>query len=382
MTLFLISVFVVLAISACCSLTEAAIYAIRTPYVRRLSESGSASGQVLARFKENMERPITAILILNTAANTAGAAVAGAQARELFGDASLLWFSSLFTLSVLVFSEILPKVLGVVYSQPVARFMALPWNWVIKMMSPLIWIVEAITNLLRPSEKVMSAPEEEVEQMALMSAEEGSILGYEAQLVKNVLRLDDVRARQIMTPRPVVLKLPDDMTLGEAFEKCSGWVYSRIPVYSASDPETWVGYVLSREVLACLAQDQFDRKLAELSKPMFFVSEEVPGHVLLKAFLKQRTHLFGVMDDYGDLTGIVTLEDVLEALIGEEIVDEVDTVADMQEVARRRKREHFSRQERRSESPPRLSPGPPPAKGNRPGPSSDPPGDSSPAGPA
>ena len=121
MTLFLISVLVVLSISACCSLTEAAIYAIRTPYVRRLSESGSASGQVLARFKENMERPITAILILNTAANTAGAAVAGAQARTLFGEGSLLWFSSLFTLSVLVFSEILPKVLGVVYSQPVAR---------------------------------------------------------------------------------------------------------------------------------------------------------------------------------------------------------------------------------------------------------------------
>jgi CBS domain containing-hemolysin-like protein len=196
----------------------------------------------------------------------------------------------------------------------------------------------------------LSAPEEEVAQMARMSAEEGSILNYEAELVGNVLRLDSVRARQIMTPRPVVLKLPDNLTLREAFAKVKDAVYSRIPVYSSDDPETWVGFVMSRDILAGVAHDQFDLRISELAKPLYFVSENLPGHVLLKSFLRRRTHLFGVMDDYGDLTGIVTLEDVMESLIGEEIVDEVDTVADMQEVARRRKREQFHQQDSASDS--------------------------------
>jgi CBS domain containing-hemolysin-like protein len=141
------------------------------------------------------------------------------------------------------------------------------------------------------------------------------------------------------------------MTLKQAFDRVQEGVYSRIPLYSSVDPETWVGYVMSRDLLAGVAHDQFEMPLSDLAKPLFFVSENLPGHVLLKSFLRRRTHLFGVMDDYGDLTGIVTLEDVLEALIGEEIVDEVDTVADMQEVARRRKREHFGRQDSTTDRP-------------------------------
>ncbi len=345
MALFVVSIVMVLTISAICSLTEASFYAVRIPYVRSLEQSGSVAGRVLARFKHNMEQPIAAILILNTAANTAGAAIARAQARALFGEASLIAFSALFTLSVLFFAEIIPKVIGVVYNQPVSRMLAVPWMWIVSGMTPLIWCIERVTNLLKPSERVLSAPEEEVAQMARLSAEEGSILTYEAELVGNVLRLDKTRARQIMTPRPVVLKLPDDLTLREAFEKVQDWVYSHIPLYSSDDPETWVGFVMSRDILAGVAHDQFEMRLRDLAKPLYFVSENLPGHVLLKSFLRRRTHLFGVMDDYGDLTGIVTLEDVLESLIGEEIVDEVDTVADMQEVARRRKREQFSSQQ-------------------------------------
>lgn len=356
MTLFIVSVAVVLAISAFCSLTEAAFYAVRMPYVRKLDESGSLAGEILAGFKGNMERPIAAILILNTVANTAGAAIAGAQATQLFPRGSLFIFSTAFTLAVLFFSEIVPKVVGVIYNQPISRALALPWSWIVRAMTPIIWLIEQFTQWLKPAEPVLSAPEEEVEQMAIMSAEEGSILGYEAQLVKNVLRLDNIRARQIMTPRPVVLKLPDDMTLRDAFEKVKDWVHSRIPLYSRDDPETWVGFVMSRDVLSALAEDKFETQLGELAKPMFFVSEDLPGHVLLKSFLRRRTHLFGVMDDYGDLTGIVTLEDVLESLIGEEIVDEADTVADMQEVARLRKREQYSRQERLEPPSPRANP--------------------------
>lgn len=345
MTLLLISVAVVLTVSALCSLTEAALYAVRTPYIRTLDESGSMAGGILAKFKENMERPIAAILIVNTVANTAGATVAGAQARVLFGESSLIWFSVVFTLCVLFFSEIIPKIIGVVYSRPVSRALAAPWAWIIRAIYPLIWIVEVIARVLKPNDPVLSAPEEEVEQMAKLSAEEGSILDYEAELVKNVLRLDKIRARQIMTPRPVVLKFPDNLTLKEAFERVDEWTYSRIPLYAADDPETWTGFVLSSDILAEVAKDQFNKTLGSVAKPLFFVSEKLQGHLLLKSFLKRRTHLFGVMDEYGDLTGIVTLEDVLESVIGEEIVDEVDIVADMQEVARRRKREQFGSQD-------------------------------------
>jgi CBS domain containing-hemolysin-like protein len=139
MTLFVLSVIAVLAVSAICSLTEAAFYGVRMPYVRSLEETGSKAGRVLVRFKQNMEQPIAAILILNTAANTAGSAIAGAQAQQLFGERSLMPFSVLFTLGVLLFAEIIPKSLGIAYNQQVARVLALPWSWIVSAMTPLIW---------------------------------------------------------------------------------------------------------------------------------------------------------------------------------------------------------------------------------------------------
>lgn len=350
MTAFTLTVLSVLAVSAVCSLSEAALYSVRLPYVRRLAESGSGAGVLLASFKRNMEQPISAILILNTAANTAGAAIAGAQARILFGEAALVWFSAGFTAAILFLSEIVPKVLGVVYNQGISRSIARPLSIVIQALRPLIWLIHHITKLLKPSGPVLSAPEEEVRHMAMISAEEGSILRYEAELVKNVLRLDEVRAHDIMTPRPVVMKLAANMTLREVAAKVKAWTHTRIPIYDADDPEVWVGMVLSRDILTRLANDDFQVTLDSLKKPLHFVTEKARGHVLLKAFLKRRTHLFGVVDEYGSVTGIVTLEDVLESLIGEEIVDEVDTAVDMQEVAKLRRQRHLGDSETHSDS--------------------------------
>jgi len=343
MTLFALSICIVLVVSSLCSLTEAGFLAIRAPYVRELEDGGSRAGATLAEFKRNMERPIAAILIINTAAHTAGAAVAGAQAQALFGEGAVFWFSLWFTLAVLFLSEIIPKVIGVAYSRPVARSLAVPWRYVITLLFPLIWFTEQFSRWFKPREQAFAAPEEEVRQFARISAEEGSIMPYEAELVHNVLRLDRVMVRDIMTPRPVVAKLRSDTTLREAVKQEAELSFSRIPVYAADDPETWEGIVFARDILAGLANDRFDTQVGELCAPLYFVSEETPGHVLLKTILKRRTHLFGVIDDYGDITGIVTLEDVLESLIGEEIVDEWDLAVDMQEVAQRRKREQFGR---------------------------------------
>ncbi len=340
MSIFLFSVLIVLVVSAFCSVSEAALYAVRRPYVRQIAGEGSRSGRQLLRFKNNMEQPISAILIVNTVANTAGAAIAGAQARVLFGETALIWFSLAFTLGVLFFSEIIPKVVGVTYSRPVSRAIALPWSAGIGLLYPVVWLIENLSRMLKP-QRVFSAPEDEVHQLALISAEEGSIMPYEANLVRNVLHLDRVKTRDIMTPRPVVMKLPANMTLRQVAEKVKDFTNTRIPIYDSGDPENWTGMVLSRDILSGLAKDQFGETLDGICKPLYFVSEKTPGHVLLKSFLKRQTHLFGVADEYGDITGIVTLEDVIESMLGEEIVDEVDSAVNMQDVAKLRKRERL-----------------------------------------
>lgn len=336
MLLFVVSVTIVLTVSAFCSLSEAGLYAVRLPYIRKLVDRGSHSGRRLLRFKEDIQQPIAAILILNTVANTAGATIAGAQARDLFGQNALIWFAIVFTLSVLFFSEILPKVVGVTFNRIVAPAVSMPLQAVVVALYPLVSITDAITRTIRRQPERI-APEEEVQQFAQMSAEEGSILPMEAELVQNVLRLNEVRAKQILTPRTAVFRLAADQTVGEVRDQVATLPFARIPVHAADDPENWDSVVLLRDIFRCLAQDQFSTTIASLAKPLHVVPDSVDGHTLLTTFLLRRAHLFGVVDEFGSVVGVVTLEDVLESLLGKEIVDETDTTVDLQESARRRR---------------------------------------------
>jgi magnesium and cobalt exporter, CNNM family len=338
MTLFILTIVVVMVVSATCSLTEAALYSVRLPYVRHLAESGSRAGKILARFKQQMDRPIAAILILNTIGNTAGAAIAGAQASALFDARIVIVFSITFTLAILFFSEIIPKILGVGHNRAVAKALALPLNGLVAFLHPLLLAVERISKWLRPRGPMIAFPEEEVRQIAMLSAEEGSILRLEAELVKNALALDQVTAEDIMTPRTVVHKLASDLSVREASHGVQEWTFSRIPLYDPDDPEKWVGVVLSRDILNALAHDRFDQKLGSLARPIDFVHERTRGHVLLRDFLRNRRHLSAVVDEYGSVVGIVTLEDILESVLGQEIMDEVDVTADLQELAKKRRR--------------------------------------------
>lgn len=341
MTLFFLSVALVLVVSALCSLAEAALYSVRRSYILQLAASGSRAGQVLLEFKDNMERPISAILIINTAANTAGAAVAGAQAAKLFGDKTpfgipaVVLFSTLFTLAVLMFSEILPKVAGVSYGSTIARWVSRPLAAVIRGMSPMLWIMQWASRLVQRRSPLPLAPEEEVHQLALLSAEEGSILPLEAKLVRNVLGLNDIQARDIMTPRTVVYSLAADNLVGDIGEQVMAVPYTRIPIWE-EDPENWTGIVLKHDILASLARDEFDTSLSLLKKPLDFVPGTALGHRLLHTFIQERRHMMAVVDEYGGILGVVSLEDVMESLIGAEIVDETDLFADMQQVARHR----------------------------------------------
>jgi CBS domain containing-hemolysin-like protein len=170
---------------------------------------------------------------------------------------------------------------------------------------------------------------------AAISAEEGSILPFEAELIKNALQLNDVTAKDIMTPRTVVTRAASRTTVGELRHVAPTWQHTRVAVFDSDDSEKWIGFVLKEDVVGKLAADQFDVTVETLCKPLRFVPESAPGHHLLNEFLKHRQHILGVVDEYGGLAGVVTLEDVIESLIGKEIVDETDLAEDMQAVARR-----------------------------------------------
>ncbi|MFG0243397.1 MAG: CNNM domain-containing protein [Phycisphaerales bacterium JB054] len=350
MTLLIVTVAAVLLISGLCSLTEAALYSVRVSYVRNLADSGSRAGKILSAFKAGMERPIAAILIVNTVANTAGATIAGALAEKELGHGALIWFSAVFTLCVLVLAEILPKIAGVAFSQGVTRTVAVGLQAVVFVLGPLVWLVQTVSKTVLPTAHIAIAPEDEVRHMARMSAEEGSILPIEAELVQNVLKLNDLLAKQIMTPRAVVSELRANMTLREVEERERDWTHARLPVYAEGDSERWAGVVLRRDILAALARGERDRLVGSMCQPLHFVPSNTRGHLLLRQFVAMRTHLFGVVNEHGVVVGVVTLEDVMESLIGEEIVDEMDVVVDMQQYARERPGQQGLREEPPPES--------------------------------
>ena len=198
----------------------------------------------------------------------------------------------------------------------------------------MIWAIEGMSKRLTRRAPIATAPEDELQQLAELSAEEGSIMAYEADLVRHALELDKVTANKIMTPISVVVTLPNELTLAELRDRRMQWNFSRIPIHDPADQAKWTGFVLSRDVLSSLAMDRFDVALQDLAKPLHFVRYDAPAHKLLKAFLKRRTHMFAVVDRHERVVGVVTLEDVLESLIGFEIVDELDPAVDMQRLAK------------------------------------------------
>ena len=208
------------------------------------------------------------------------------------------------------------------------------------MLWPFVWLIQRFSDAVAKSREPV-APEAEVHRLADLSAEEGSILPEEALLVKNVLKLDEIKARDIMTPRTVVFRRPENLKVKDMSSDAWTLPHSRIPVHDPDEPDNWTGVVLRRDILACLGRDQFDVTLKSLAKPLAFVPDTVPANKLLNLFLKHRKHLLAVIDEFGTVDGIVSLEDVLEELIGEEIVDETDTVVDMRQVAQRRRQRQF-----------------------------------------
>lgn len=344
MLTLVLAVVITVGVSFFCSLLESVLYSTRAITLEALANQGSRQAMAMKRLKAAIETPLAAILILNTLANTGGAALAGWAAGEVWGTGSLLLFSAGFTLTILMFSEILPKTLGAVHWRGLWRFSVGPLSVMVLVLKPVIWLTQTVTSLVtKRRSTTVRVSEDEILAAARMGARGGEISKLEHDLIQNIIALEDVRAGEIMTPRTVMFMVDGSRLLSQVAEEARGWSFSRVPVY-VGNPDEVVGYVLKNDVLGRDPR-QKDERLLQVAKRVRFVPPSANALDLLNSFLRRREHLNLVVDEYGGIMGLITLEDVLETLVGSEIVDEKDQVADMQELARKRGRRVLKEQE-------------------------------------
>ena len=327
--------FVVLT-SGVCSLFEGVLYSVSLSEIDALERAGRPSGAILRHLRSHVDRPIAAILTLNTVANTGGAALAGAIAARVFGSDLVGYFSAAFTLAILLLSEIIPKTAGVVYARRLAGPVARPIAILVVIFTPVIWLSRGVTRLVSSGKQADRVSDEDLLLMVRQGLRSGDLKPHEADVISNVLSLEVKTAAQVMTPRTVLFTLPTTTTLADAAANDQLLRHSRVPVYD-NDLDDVVGIIHRRDVLQAAARDEFDTTLEELMRPAHFVVEGAKLDKLLRAFLEQHQHLMVVTDEFGSVTGIVTLEDVLEEILGHEIVDEFDQVADLRAFARQQR---------------------------------------------
>lgn len=313
---------------------EAVLLSITPSYVAALERDGSAAlGEQLKSYKEDIDRPLAAILSLNTVAHTVGAAGAGAQATVVFGDAYVGVISAVLTLMILVFSEIIPKTLGAGYWRSLAPAVVRILRPTILAMWPFVKLSQGLSYLLSNGEEQSSFSREEFTAMAELGEEEGVFEEKESHILRNLFRFNSLRVKDVMTPRTVIFDLPETETIGDVVNEHDAFRFSRIPVYGENRDDV-TGYVLKDELLLRAAQEELEVPLSELAREMLVVQPTLPLPDLLERLLDRLEHIALVVDEYGGVAGIVTMEDVVETLLGMEIVDEADSVEDMQALAR------------------------------------------------
>ena len=319
-------------ISGLCSTLEATLLSTPLSFITGLEEQGRKGAERLKKLKQNPDRPISAILCLNTIANTVGASIVGSLVYEVYGDALVGVFSTIFTFCILILSEIIPKTIGASYW----RSLAIPASSVINLMIvitfPLVWVLERLQKLISSRSEQVSISREDISAMVSVATEEEVIEKEEKKMIQNLLKLDEVTAHEIMTPSVVVEMAPSNMTIREFYD--SDNTHSRILVYDEENDEYILGYVLRQEVLEKMAEDKFTATLNDILRPVLHFKEEDSVSDIWEVLLEKKEHISVILDEYGSLRGIVTMEDVIETMLGHEIVDEKDEVVDMQEYAK------------------------------------------------
>ena len=326
--------FLALGVSFICSTLESVILTVTHSHIGTLVKTNHRSGKLLQNLKDDINRPLAAILTLNTVAHTVGAAGVGAQALKVFGSDSVAITSVILTFCILVFSEIIPKTIGAIYWKKLAAPSAYTIRLLIFLTLPFVWLSKALSATMTPNEdELKKVSREEISAMAEMGEDEGSIDEHESDIIDNLFRLKEMNVDEILTPRSVIFALEDNQTVGQVMDEHEDINFSRIPIYHENIDEI-IGIVYKDTLLETMADDYFEKTMAEIADPVDWVYEEQTVEAVLNKFTKTRSHMFIVKDEFGGTTGIVTLEDCIETLLGVEIMDESDEVADMRELAK------------------------------------------------
>jgi CBS domain containing-hemolysin-like protein len=338
----LLITFFMLAIVASflCSLLEAVLLSITPSFAQLQLQQGGLIGRQLEVFKSNIDRPLAAILTLNTIAHTVGAIGVGEQATRIWADTNPMITGvvvpTLMVMSILILSEIIPKTLGANYWQKLVPFTVTTVRFIIVLLYPFVWISQIITRTLKKDKTQSVFSHSEFLAMAEIGVSEGIVEKQNSEIIRNLLRLHKVRARDIMTPRTVVRVASEEQTI-KAFHTSAGVLpFSRIPLYEGEIKEHISGYFLKSELLEHLVHDKGDQSLDTIKRDITVVHDSFPISDLFDRFLEQREHIALVVDEYGGMSGIVTMEDVMETLLGIEITDESDSNEDMQSLARKK----------------------------------------------
>ena len=342
MSLLIAYFFLALGVSFICSLLESVILSVTHSHIGTLVKSNPSKGKLLQRLKDDINRPLAAILTLNTIANTVGAAGMGAQALHVYGSHAVAAASAILTFSILIFSEILPKTLGAYF----CRSLAIPSAYVIRALLvitfPFVWLSNTLSSAINSNEDRVSR--EEITAMAEMGEDEGSIDEHESDIIENLFRLKEIQIEDILTPRSVIHAFEDIQTVGKIMDAKEDISFSRIPVFH-ENIDNVIGMVYKDTVLETMADDFFEKTMADLVEPVETVYEKESVVSVLNKFTKNRSHMFIVKDEFGGTTGIVTLEDCIETLLGVEIMDESDEVADMRKLAKDQQRQKKHKEE-------------------------------------
>ena len=323
-----------LLLSFFCSVMEAAFLTVPYAHVKHLAEQGSRTGKLLLKFKDDVRPPIAAILLLNTISHTVGAAVGGALVAKLFGESSVAAFSVLFTLLLLYFAEIPPKEIGVIYCKTVSLFMAYPLAILIKLFYPFIVVSEWVAKLVGQDDHEPTVSLSEVLSMANIGSEEGVLDRLEGSVIRNIIGLDRRLVKDILTPRVVVYRLEENQRISDIQESVLTWNHTRVPLFPEDEPDRVERYLLQRDVFRAIVRGQHDTMLRELGRPLTTIPSLMRADQLLLQMFEKREQICAVVDEHGGFAGIVTLEDIIEEIVGREILDESDLVVDLRSYAR------------------------------------------------
>ncbi len=342
MTLLLIYAVLSIFFSFLCSILEAVLLSVTPTFINLKKKEGKPYATTLENLKKDVDQPLIAILTLNTIAHTVGAILVGVQAEQLPYKVEILGVnivgivSAIMTILILVVSEIIPKTIGATFWRQLANFTS---KALIALIAPLkytgiLWLLQLTTKLIGGKGHHGSVlSREDFTAMADIAEEEGVFEESESKVIKNLLNFKAVMAKNIMTPRTVLKIAPEDQSVSDFFEANKNLRFSRIPVYK-DNPDNITGYVLKDEVYKQMAEDKHDKKLGDIKRQLFVVNRNMPVPNLFEKLVEEREHIALVVDEYGSISGIVSMEDVIETLLGLEIVDESDTDANMQDLAR------------------------------------------------